>query len=178
MGLGDVGDLTGGQDKPERVAKRIDRDMNFTAQAAARATDSLIESPPFAPAACWCALTMVESMMRYSKSGSSTKALKRLSQTPFLAHRRKRWNTLFQAPNSKGRSRHGDPVRAIQRTASMNKRLSLPLLPRSPLLPGMRSSIRSHCRSVSARRIKIASFVCDLESHSQLRGNPLNVNRA
>ena len=40
---------------------------------------------------------MVESMIRYSKSGSSTNALKRLFQTPFFAHRRKRWNTLFQA---------------------------------------------------------------------------------
>jgi hypothetical protein len=31
-------------------------------------------SPPFAPAACWCARTIVLSRMRYSKSGSSASA--------------------------------------------------------------------------------------------------------
>jgi hypothetical protein len=33
-----------------------------------------------APALCWWALTMVASIMAYSLSGSSAKALKRLSQ--------------------------------------------------------------------------------------------------
>jgi hypothetical protein len=33
------------------------------------------------------------------------------SQTPFLAHRRKRWKTLFQLPNAGGRSRQGAPAR-------------------------------------------------------------------
>jgi hypothetical protein len=37
--------------------------------------------------------------------------------------------------------------------------------------------MRRHCAFVSSRRIKIALPSCDLESHSQVRGNPLNVNR-
>ena len=48
--------------------------MYLGAQAAARAADRLIFRPPFfAPAACWCARTMVESTIRYSKSGSSAR---------------------------------------------------------------------------------------------------------
>jgi hypothetical protein len=38
-------------------------------------------------------------------------------------------------------------------------------------------SMRFHCASGSFRRIKIALLSCDLESHSRVRGNPLNVHR-
>src|SRR5262249_32306231 len=55
----------------------------------ARTPDRLIFASPFAPAACWWARTMVESMIRYSKSGFSINALKTRCQTPFLAHRSK-----------------------------------------------------------------------------------------
>src|SRR6516165_6969176 len=120
---------------------------------------------------------MVESMIRYSKSGSSTNALKRLFQTPFFAHRRKRWNSLFQLPNSLGRSRHGAPARTSQSTASTNNRLSSPCRPLSPSLPGISSSMRRHCSFESDRRIKIALLSCDLGSHLRVGGNPLYVNR-
>jgi hypothetical protein len=56
------------------------------------------------------------------------------SHTPLLDHREKRTNTLFALPKTPGRSRHGDPVRASQRTASTNRRLSVPLRPGSPAL--------------------------------------------
>jgi hypothetical protein len=46
----------------------------------------------------------------------------------------------------------------------------------SPFLPGISGSIRCHCPSVSARRIKIALPSCDLESHSRVGGNPFNVH--
>lgn len=75
-------------------------------------------------------------------------------------------------PNSGCKSRHGDPVRSTHRTASTKRRLSSPDRPASPVLPGTKSSIRRHCRSVSSRRIKIASTICDLESHSRVRWNP------
>jgi hypothetical protein len=169
--------LACGQDKANRIAQRVDACVDLRAQTAARTPDRLIFAPPFAPAACWCARTMVESMIRYSKSGFSTNALKMRSQTPFLAHRRKRWNTLFQRPNSFGRSRHGAPARANHSTASTNRRLSSPCRPLSPSLPGTSRSMRCHCASVSSRRIKIALLSCDLESHSRVRGNPPYVNR-
>src|ERR1700756_3039170 len=178
FGLENVVRLPRGQDEADGIAKSIHADVDLRTQAAARMPDPLILAPPFfAPAACWCARTMVESMMRYSKSGNSINASKSRFQTPFFAHRRKRWNTLFQLPNSWGRSRHGAPARAIQSTASTNQRLSSPCRPLSPSLPGIRGSMRRQCASVSARRIKIALLSCDLESHSRLRGNPLYVNR-
>ena len=169
--------LACGQDEANGIAERIHAGADLRAQAAARTPDRLIFAAPFAPAACWCARTMVESMIRYSKSGFSTNALKTRSHTPFLAHRRKRWNTLFQWPNSLGRSRHGAPARANQSTASTNRRLSRPDRPLSPFLPGTSRSMRRHCASVSSRRIKIAPLSCDLESHLHVRGNPPYVNR-
>ena len=66
---------------------------------------------------------MVESMIRYSKSGSSLSAAKMRCHTPVLLHRLNRTKILFHLPNWAGRSRQGEPVRAIHRTASMNIRL-------------------------------------------------------
>src|SRR3974390_347863 len=173
LGLNDVIDLAACEDEPSGVAQRIHADTDLCAQAATRTPDRLIFAAPFAPAACWWARTMVESMIRYSKSGFSTNALKTRSQTPFLAQRRKRWKTLFQLPNSCGRSRQGAPARAIQSTASTNRRLSSPCRPLSPFLPGTRCSMRSHCASVHWCRIQTALLSCDLESHSRVGGNPL-----
>jgi hypothetical protein len=57
-------------------------------------------------------------------------------------------------PKSGCRSRQGEPVRAIQSTASRKPRLSRPRRPGSPGLPGSRGAIRSHCASLKIRRIK------------------------
>ena len=126
FGLGDVVRLAGGETNAQRIAERIDGDVQLGAQPPARAPDGLILSPPFAPAACWWARTMVESSMTYSKSGSSAKALKRLSHTPAFDQREKRRKVLFQAPTSAGKSRHGAPVRATHSTDSTNRRLFRP----------------------------------------------------
>src|SRR6516162_9360612 len=102
--------------------------MDLGAQAAARATDGLIFRPPFlAPAACWWARTMVESTIRYSKSGSSDSASKIRHHTPLALQRLKRRKTLFHSPNASGRSRQGDPVRTIHNTPSTNIRLLRPV---------------------------------------------------
>jgi hypothetical protein len=45
-----------------------------------------------------------------------------------FTHRWNRLNTEFHLPNSGGRSRHGQPVRAIQSTASKNSRGSGPVM--------------------------------------------------
>jgi len=89
-GLGRLVHLSCRQDQPKRMAEGIDGDVDLGAQAAARAADGLTLRPPCAPAACWCARTMVASIMTCSKSGSSAKALKRLSQRPLRAHRTNR----------------------------------------------------------------------------------------
>src|SRR6516225_3774723 len=164
--------LAGGQDEANRIAERIHARADFGAQAAARTPDRLIFAPPFAPAACWWARTMVESMIKYSKSGLSTNALKMRSQTPFLAQRRKRWKTLFQLPNDGGRSRQGAPARAIQSTASTNRRLSSPCRPLSPCLPVTNGSMRRHCAFVNCRRIKITPSVAILNHIREPEGIP------
>src|SRR5438046_8034617 len=117
--------------------------MYLGAQAAARTADRLIFRPPFlAQAACWWARTMVESTIRYSKSGSSDIASNIRHQTPLMLHRLKRRNTLFQSPNASGRSRHGEPVRTIHSTPSTNIRLSRPVEPFWSGRPIIRGAIR------------------------------------
>src|SRR5262245_50222011 len=44
--------VAGGEDEPYRTAKSSHRQVNFRAQTAARTSDGLILSPPFAPLAC------------------------------------------------------------------------------------------------------------------------------
>src|SRR5258708_24666099 len=87
--------LTCGQHEPHGTSQASNGHMNLGAQATARAADRLIFRPPFlAPAACWWARTMVESTIRYSKSGSSDIASKIRHQTPLRLQRLKRRNTL------------------------------------------------------------------------------------
>lgn len=132
------------KDEAHQVAQRINERDDLGGQAAARFADRLILSPPFAPVACRWTLMIVPSMSAYSRSGSSDKASKILSNTPLSAHRRKRFQTENQFPNSSGKSRQGAPVRMTQKTPSKNRRLSSPLRPASPSLPGRRGAIRSH----------------------------------
>ncbi len=84
FGLGAIGNLTFGKNEPQGITQSIAEDMELGRQSAARAANGFRRLiPPFAPALCWCARTMVASIITYSKSGSSAKALKSLSQTPF-----------------------------------------------------------------------------------------------
>ena len=86
--LGAIGGIARGEDETERIAQGIAQCMQFCGQSATRTADRFrLAIPPFAPALCWCARTMVASIITYSKSGSSAKALNILSQTPFAAQR-------------------------------------------------------------------------------------------
>ena len=52
-----------GHVESQRVALGVRAEMDFSREAATRAAERfLILIPPFTPAACWCARTMVESM--------------------------------------------------------------------------------------------------------------------
>ncbi len=73
-----------------------------------------------APAACWWARTMVESINSASRSGSLANSSTMRAHTPFLLQRDNRLYTLCQLPNGLGRSRHGEPVRTIHSTTSTN----------------------------------------------------------
>ena len=162
-GLGAVAALARRRDQPYREPEGIDRGVDLCRQAATRTPDPVSLSPPLPPVASAWALQIVLSMRTYSKSGSALNSLKRRSQTPAIAHRRKRACAPVHLPNSGGRSRQGAAVRASHNTASTNRRLSSPLRPGNPSRPGRCPSIRAHCASVNVRLLKIAS-VFDLES--------------
>src|ERR1700736_5836893 len=142
------------QQEANEIPECVHQGHDLGSQAAARAAYGLILRPPFAPVPCWWTRTRVPSMRTYSKSGSSQSALKTRSQTPLFAQRQKRVYTVNHLPNPSGRSRDGEPVRAIQRTASIKSRLSRPLLPGSPALPDNSSAIRRHWASLNIKRIK------------------------
>src|SRR5205807_10052126 len=89
---------------------------------------------------------------------------------------KKRVYTVNHLPNASGRSRHGEPVRAIQRTASIKSRLSRPLEPGSPTLPDSSGAIRSHWASLNMNRIKADLHFSALNQFSTDLGI-LSVNR-
>ena len=143
----DVGNLSCRENHAQGIAQGIDRHVQFCRQTSPRATDFLKAGFFWAPAECWWARTIVESMNKHSMSASPRKVVATRAQTPFSRQREKRTNVRCQCPNSGGRSRHGLPVRMIQRTASTKRRLSLAVQPGSLALPGNSSSMRSHWSS-------------------------------
>jgi hypothetical protein len=155
-GTVDVGDLPGREDDAQRIAQRIDGDMQFGRQSAARAADILTACFFWAPAECWWARTIVESMNSCSMSASPPSTSATRSQTPLSRQRAKRMYVLCHLPNACGRSRHGLPVRRIQRTASTKSRLSFAVQPGSLALPGNRCSMRAHWSSRSIFRFILA----------------------
>jgi hypothetical protein len=176
-GLWAVTALARRRDQPNRKPEGIDGGVDLGRQAATRSPDPVSLSPPLPPVASAWALQIVLSIRTYSKSGSALNSLKRLSQTPAIAQRRKRACAPVHLPNSGGRSRQGAAVLASHSTASTKSRLSVPLRPGNPSRPGRCPSIRAHCASVNVRLLKIAS-VFDLESELSLAGNPSNEDAA
>ena len=80
------------------------------------------------------------SIISHSKSGSSINISSSRSHTPLSRQRiNLRW-VLLQSPKSGGKSRHGAPVRMIQKTASIKRRLSWATPPQLPSRPGKRGS--------------------------------------
>ena len=144
LGLLDIRDLTRRENNPQRIAQGIDCNMQLGRQSPSRAADVLTAGFFLAPAECWWARTMVESMNSCSMSASPDSTVATRSQTPFSRQREKRTNVRCQCPSSSGKSRHGLPVRIIHSTASTKRRLSLAVTPRSVALPGKSCSMRSH----------------------------------
>src|SRR6266699_2927298 len=62
--------LAAGHIEDQRIAFTVRPEVDFRGEAAARAAERFpILIPPFAPAACWCARTIVESMACSSSAG-------------------------------------------------------------------------------------------------------------
>lgn len=152
----DVGHLTCGGNQPQGASSIVDGQMQLGRQSASRAPERLWTVFFRAPHECWCARTMVESISTCSISVCPATAWITRSHTPLRRHLEKRMYTVCHRPNSFGRSRHGQPVRPTQRTASINQRLSAAVRPGSPSLPGNTDSIRAHTSSLSNVRIILA----------------------
>src|SRR3546814_6256666 len=102
--------LAGQEHEAHQIAQRVDQSHDLGGQAAARAADGLISSPPFAPPPWRWTLTMVPSISAYSKSGTSASSVNPRSNTPFSAQRRKRFPPAPHLPKPPGRSRHATPA--------------------------------------------------------------------
>ena len=124
LGLRQIVCLSGRQRPSRELSEPFNKAVNFGGQPTARAPERLIAVFFGAPAACWWALTMVESRKTSSKSASLANSAKTRCQTPRSDQRAKRLYALFQGPKRSGKSRHGEPVRATHSTASTNNRLS------------------------------------------------------
>jgi hypothetical protein len=78
------------------------------------------------------------------------------SHTPALAQRVKRLWTDLYLPYRSGKSSHRAPDRKIHKTPFTNNRLSSPLQPGSPTLPGNSGASCSHWSSETSYRLTIA----------------------
>ena len=80
--LGDIAGLAGGDDEAQGPAERIGEQVDLGRQSASGTPPCLILGPPFPPAACWCARTIVLSSLRYWLSRSAVSAVNTRSHTP------------------------------------------------------------------------------------------------
>src|ERR1700731_5011383 len=160
------------QDESHQIAERVGEGQDLGRHAALGAADGLARSPPFAPCPWRWTLTIVASTMAYSMSGWSETASKRRLKTSALTQSRYRLKTVFQGPNSGGRSRHGLPVRAIHNTASTNRRLSSPLRPGSDFFPRQCGSIFAHWASLSTYRSIPSLITIPCLGESQISTDP------
>ena len=90
-----AGDLTvmrlaSGQADPGREPLRINDDVDLGRETASAATETMIWTPFFAVAACWCARMEVLSIIWMSPSCAALMASCSRSHTPALRHRLKR----------------------------------------------------------------------------------------
>src|SRR5215216_7305272 len=104
-------------------------------------------------------------MSRYSRSRSPEKCSKSLSKMPSSDQRLKRLKTEFHLPYCFGSSRHCEPERVIQSTASRKRRQSRPAPRRISEKDFSTGRIFCHCSSVNLTCISKNSLT-DLCQHN------------
>jgi hypothetical protein len=83
--------FAGGQKEGEWIAQGVNQGVDFGAQPAVAGPDRLVLTGFFwAPALCWCARTVVLSIMAYSLSASAASISNTLFHTPLFAQRENR----------------------------------------------------------------------------------------
>src|SRR5258706_15442226 len=96
--------LAGCQENRNGIAQCVDHGVDFGAQSALAAPDRLVLAVFFwAPALCWCARTMVLSIMAYSLSASAAKTPKIFSTTPLPPQRKIPGEILTESQNGPAR---------------------------------------------------------------------------
>ena len=163
--------FAGRQKETDRKTLSVGPKVDFGRKPAARAAKSLVLSPPLAPAAQWCARTIVLSIIcSVLPPPPSARAASIRSHSP-LAVQRRNWRcTEFQLPNSSGRSRQGAPVRVIQKMASNVRPWLRGGRPRSGPVSVTNGSKNAHSSSLSRPRI-----TADLPHEDQCRITPRRV---
>ena len=157
--------LARGQQKRDWKTLSVGPGVDFGRKATARAAKSLVLSPPFAPAAQWCArMTVLSTICTASLPPPSARASSIRSHSPLAVQRRYCRCTEFQFPSSSGRSRHGAPVRAIQNTAFNVRRWSAGGRPRKGPRSITNGSKNAHSSSLRRPRTN-----ADLHHEDQLR---------
>jgi hypothetical protein len=92
--------LAGREDQGERQAARVAAQVELGREPATGTAQRLVLLPPLAPAACWCARTVVLSSIctRSSAAPLPARAAKSASNTPRSRQRANRRQTLFHLP--------------------------------------------------------------------------------
>jgi len=154
-GLRAVAGLAPGQGQRANPALRVAAQVQLGGEAAPAAAERLPNGAVFflAPAATWCARTVVESTRSRCKPVAFCTWASTCAHTPAWRQRRKRAYPVCQGPNrSTGKSRHDTPQRARQSTASTNRRVSLAVVPGELAWPGSSGDSRAHWASVNKLR--------------------------
>jgi hypothetical protein len=139
--------LPGAGDRPQDPARAVGAGVQLGAEPASAAA-----MLPAAPLAARCALQVVLSSSSSPSAGRlGRSASKTTSHQPPRHPRRQRWQTLDHRPRASGRSRHGAPVRQIQRAAPTKRRSAAPSRFQTRGICGSTSSSDTHW--ASSRRV-------------------------
>jgi hypothetical protein len=145
-------------------------------------------NPPFlAPALCWCApsraclhalpgngITVLSIIwIVRSPAPLATSASRIASNIPASRHRANLRQTVFHLPKRSDRSRHGEPVRAIQKIPSRTRRLSIEGQHARPRSDGRNGASSAQARVVDEVSVQGWLPISSLESCRWGYGYPL-----
>jgi hypothetical protein len=114
--FGHVGHLPGGQTHAQGIAQRFDCRMNFGAQPTQAPSDGLIARFIFGAGRVLVGSHDGRVDEQRLQIGIALEDFGHPGPNAFLAQREKHMYAVYHAPKCLGRSRHGEPVRAIHNT--------------------------------------------------------------
>src|SRR6185437_15276892 len=144
--------LSAGQKEGKKTALSICDCVDFRVAPAARASNSLLVLPLFAPEAERWALTCVASIICTAVARPRlASARNNRSHTPRSSQRTNRVYIVFAGPYSGGQSHHRQPLLMTNTMPLITRRSSTRALPRTSI--GRSGCIEHHCSSLSQKRL-------------------------